>query len=187
MKMKIWQYIWSHYWGKKEKLPSCPPSYYYLHRKKRGLRWSKQKADVNFCVQYFQYLMLQERCYKKPRRGRKKPSKALVVQSLSFVQLFATPRTAALQASLSFTVSWSLLKLMSIELVMLSNLLTILSSVTPFSSCRQSFPASESFPVSRLFASGGWSIGALGLWNSPPTPKAWNSGGLWTSTSCHQQ
>ena len=37
---------------------------------------------------------------------------------------------------------------------------TISSSVVPFSSCPQSFPASESFPVSRLFASGGQSIGA---------------------------
>ena len=37
---------------------------------------------------------------------------------------------------------------------------TILSSVVPFSSCLQSFPASGSFPVSRLFASGGQSIGA---------------------------
>ena len=37
------------------------------------------------------------------------------------VQLFVTPRTAARQPSLSFTVSWSLLKLMSIELVMPSN------------------------------------------------------------------
>ena len=43
------------------------------------------------------------------------------VQSLSCVQLFATPWTAARQASLSFTNSWSLLKLMSIELVMPSN------------------------------------------------------------------
>ena len=40
------------------------------------------------------------------------------VQSLSHVQLFATPWTAALQASLSITSSWSLPKLMSIELVM---------------------------------------------------------------------
>ena len=40
------------------------------------------------------------------------------VQSLSCVQLFAAPWTAACQASLSFTISWSLLKLMSIELVM---------------------------------------------------------------------
>ena len=36
---------------------------------------------------------------------------------------------------------------------------TISSSVAPFSSCPQSFPASESFPVSQFFASGGWSVG----------------------------
>ena len=45
----------------------------------------------------------------------------VVVQSLSRVHLFVTPWTAARQASLSFTISWSLLKLMSIELVMPSN------------------------------------------------------------------
>ena len=43
------------------------------------------------------------------------------VQSLSCVQLFVTPWTAACQASLSTTNSWSLLKLMSIKLVMPSN------------------------------------------------------------------
>ena len=43
------------------------------------------------------------------------------VQSLSHVQLFATPWTAACQTSLSITNSWSLFKLMSIALVMLSN------------------------------------------------------------------
>ena len=43
------------------------------------------------------------------------------VQSLSHVQLFATPWTAACQAPLSITNSWSLLKLMSIESVMPSN------------------------------------------------------------------
>ena len=42
-------------------------------------------------------------------------------QSLSRVWLFATPWAAACQASLSFTISWSLLKLMSIELVIPSN------------------------------------------------------------------
>ena len=44
-----------------------------------------------------------------------------IVQLLSCVQLLATPRTAALQASLFFTISQSLLKLMSIVLVMPSN------------------------------------------------------------------
>ena len=43
------------------------------------------------------------------------------IQSLSCVQLFATPWTAARQASLSIAKSWSLLKLMSIESVMPSN------------------------------------------------------------------
>ena len=43
------------------------------------------------------------------------------VQSLSHVQLFVTPRTTVCQASLSITNSWSLLKLISIALVMPSN------------------------------------------------------------------
>ena len=45
----------------------------------------------------------------------------VVVQSLSHVQLFGTPWTAACQTSLSFTISQSLLRLMSIESVMPSN------------------------------------------------------------------
>ena len=49
------------------------------------------------------------------------------VQSLSRVQLFATTWTAACQASLSITNSWSLLKLMSIELVRPSNHLILCS------------------------------------------------------------
>ena len=60
----------------------------------------------------------------------------IVVQSLSHVQLFATPWTAACQASLSFTVSRSLLKLISTESMMPSNHLILchpllLSSVFP--------------------------------------------------------
>ena len=47
------------------------------------------------------------------------------VQLLSRVWLFATPWTAACQASLSFTISWSLLGFMSIESVMLSNHLIV--------------------------------------------------------------
>ena len=70
--------------------------------------------------------------------------------------ILATPWTAAHQASLTITNSRSLPKLMSIESVMPS---TISSSVVPFSSCPQSFPASGSFEISRLFASGGQSIG----------------------------
>ena len=67
----------------------------------------------------------------------------VVVQSLSHIQLFVTPRTATCQACLSFTISHSLLKFMSIESVMLSNhlifchtlllLLSILPSIRVFS------------------------------------------------------
>ena len=79
------------------------------------------------------------------------------VQLISHVWLFVTPWTAPCQASLSFTKFWSLLKLMSIELVI--QLLVISSSVIPFSSVLQSFPASGSFPMSQFFISGGQSIG----------------------------
>ena len=79
-----------------------------------------------------------------------------VVQLLSHIQLFATPRTAAHQASLSSTFSQSLLKLMPIESVMPSNHLILCHSLLLL----QSFPVSGSFPVSRLFASGGQSTGA---------------------------
>ena len=67
-----------------------------------------------------------------------------------------TPKTAARQAPLSSTLSWSLLKFMSMEWVMYNHLILCF----PFSSCLQSFPASESFPMSYLFTSGGQSTGA---------------------------
>ena len=77
------------------------------------------------------------------------------VQSLSSVQIFATPWAAACQAFLSITNSQSLFRLMSIESVMPP----ISSSVIPFSSCLQSFPATGFFQMSQLFASSGQSIG----------------------------
>ena len=77
------------------------------------------------------------------------------VQLLSHVQLFVIPWTAAHQASLVITNSQSLLKLMSISQWCHP---TISSSVIPFSSYIQSFPASGSFPVSPFFASGDQSI-----------------------------
>ena len=67
-----------------------------------------------------------------------------VVQSLSCVLLFATPWTTAPQASLSFTVSWNLLKLMSIESVIPSNHLILC--------CPLLLPPSI-FPSIRVFSS----------------------------------
>ena len=79
------------------------------------------------------------------------------VQFLYRVRPLVTPWTAAHQASLSITNSRSLLKLMSITLVMPSN---HSSSVIPFSSCLQSFPASGFSQMSEFFTSCGQSIGA---------------------------
>ena len=74
------------------------------------------------------------------------------VQSLSRVWLFATPWTAARQASLSINNSQSPPKPMSIDSVMPSNHLILCCPL-------QSFPASGSFQMSQLFSSGGQSIG----------------------------
>ena len=80
----------------------------------------------------------------------------LALLSSHSVRLFATPWTAAHQAFLPFTISQSLLKLMSIGQWCHP---TISSSVGPFS-CLQFFPASKSFLMSQFFASGGQNIGA---------------------------
>ena len=65
------------------------------------------------------------------------------VQLLSCVRLFATPWTAASQVSLSFTNSWSLFKLMSIEPVMLSNHLIL---------CHPLLLPPSIFPSTRIFS-----------------------------------
>ena len=67
----------------------------------------------------------------------------VAVQSLSCVRLFATLRTAAYQASLSFTISWSLLKFISIESVMPSNHLIL---------CRPFLLPPSIFPSIRVFS-----------------------------------
>jgi len=79
------------------------------------------------------------------------------VQSLSCVQLFATPWTAARQASLSITNSQSLPNPCPLSRWCHP---TISSPVIPLSSCPQSFPASQSFQMSQLFPSGGQRVSA---------------------------
>ena len=65
-----------------------------------------------------------------------------------------TAWTSACQASLSFTISWSLLKLISIELVMPSNHLILCRPLLLLPSI---FPSIRSFPINQLFALGGQS------------------------------
>ena len=82
---------------------------------------------------------------------------SFVVKSLSHVQLFATPWTAACQASLSFTLSQNLLKLMSIASVIPSNHLIL---------CRPLLLLPSIFPSIRVFSN----ESALHIrW-----PKCWN-------------
>ena len=81
------------------------------------------------------------------------------VQSLSRVRLFATPWTAACQASLSITNSWVHQNPCPSSRWFHP---TISSSVVSFSSCPQFFSTSGSFQMSQLFASGGQSIGVSG-------------------------
>ena len=81
------------------------------------------------------------------------------VQSLSHVWLFVTPWTAARRASLSSTISWSLLKPMSIESVMPSSHLILCHPLL----LPSVFPSIRSFLMSWLFTSDGQNIGALAL------------------------
>ena len=102
------------------------------------------------------------------------------VQLLSHVRLFATPWTAAHQASLSITNSQSLSN--SCPLNQWCHP-TILSSVIPFSRL-QSSPASGSFPMSQVFALGGQSNGVSASASVLPmniqdwSPLGWTG---WTS------
>ena len=72
-----------------------------------------------------------------------KGTELISIQLLSHVRLFVTPWTAVLQASLSITSSWSLHKLMSIELVMPSNHLIL---------CCLLFLPPSIFPIIRVFS-----------------------------------
>ena len=87
---------------------------------------------------------------------------AVVVQSLSHVQLVVTPWTAARQAPLSFTISQSLLKFMSTESVMLSNHLVL---------CRPLLLMPSNFPNIKAF------------FNELALPIRWSISGVATVSS----
>ena len=106
----------------------------------------------------------------------------VIVQSLSHVWVFVTPWTVACQDSLSFTISWNLLRFLSLEWWCHP---TISSSVAPFSFYTQSFLASGSFPMTLLFASCGQSIGASSSATVlPMSIQGWFSLGLMVRFSC---
>ena len=118
-----------------------------------------------------------ERKKKKKDGGKTLLDFIISVQPLSHVWLFATPWTAAHQASLSITNSHSPPKSMSIESVMPSSHLIL---GCPFFSCPQFLPASESFPMSQLFTWGGQSTGVSASTSFPPKKSQGWSPSEWT-------
>ena len=93
------------------------------------------KSQVKNCTKWASQLLYRQEVWKKFQFSS--------VQSLSRVWLFVTPWTAAYQVSMSSANSWSLLKLMSIELVMPSNHLIL---------CRPLLPLPSIFPSIRVFS-----------------------------------
>ena len=94
-----------------------------------------------------------------PKKGNAKESSSSV-QLLSCVRLFVNPWTAARQASLSITNSWSLLKLMSIVSMMPPNRLILWH---PLCLSPSIFPSIRVFPNESAFISGGQRIGVSAL------------------------
>ena len=88
-------------------------------------------ADLNWLINATGYVFLSSSASKCLWNSKlcKSLKTVVIVQPLSQVWLFVTPWTAACQASLSFTISQSLLKLMSVELVMTSNYLILCHSL----------------------------------------------------------
>ena len=124
-----------------------------LHFNRLDSIWIKTKTEMgNTLGLESATVALRDRCRRNSSGGIEISS----VQSLSRVWLFATPWITARQVSLSITnsrsppnscpSSWWCHPAIS-------------SSVVPFSSCPQSFPASGYFPMSQLFAWGGQNIG----------------------------
>ena len=99
------------------------------------------------------------------------------IQLLSRVQLFATPRIAACQASLSITNSWSSLRLTSIESVMPSSRLIL---CRPLLLLPPNPSQHQSFPMSQLFAWGGQSTGVSALASFLPKKSQGWSPSEWT-------
>ena len=113
---------------------------------------------LQFCLTLKRTLRLHQLILKLPQDpfvGTSCYHVVFFIQSLSQVRLFATPWTAAQEALSGFPVLHHFPEFAQTHAHRSQWCYpTISSSIVPFSSCLQSFPASGSFPVSRLFASG---------------------------------
>ena len=135
---------------------SCPLSQWY-----HPTIWSSV-VSIYSCLQSFPASgsVLMSRLFASGGQSIRASASVLPINQFSSVAqsclTLCNPMDCSTPASLSFTISLSLLKLMSIELGMPTNhLLLCLTS----SSCLQSFPASGLFQMSQFFTSGGQSVG----------------------------
>ena len=132
----------------------------------KGLRGSKA-----FCFSDF-FFKLKDNCFTDFSCFLPNVPQRLLVQfSRSVVSNSVTPWTIASQASLSITNSQNLLKLCPLSQWCHP---TISSSVVPFSSRLQSFPASGFFQMSQFFTSGDQSVGvSASAWVFPMNIQDW--------------
>ena len=103
----------------------------------------RKYVHIKSCLFLIQWTFIKHTLFYKHFISHKKQKKFSSIQSLSCVRLFATPWTAAHQASLSITNSWSLLTLMSFESVMPSNHLIL---------CHPLLLLTSIFPSIRVFS-----------------------------------
>ena len=138
-----------------------------LSHKVWGLRLPKMNQRLCPRLGFFHFLLnrwslrqlWRERAWKHSQQGQFSS-----VHSLSHIQLFAAPRTAAHQASLSITNSQST----QTHVHWVGDAIQPSHPVIPFSFCPQSFPASGSFQMSQLSTSGGQCIGVWASASVPP-------------------
>ena len=150
----VWPPLTPRHYLKEDRIPACQCilsfnkgllSSYQVPGQETHL-WTKQTK-----------LRISWRLHARAQRQRMNKCNTLQpVRGLTHILLFATPWTAARQASLSITNSRGLLRLMYIQSVTPSNHFILCH---PLSSCFQSFPASGSLPTSQFYSSGGQSIG----------------------------
>ena len=139
------------------------PSIFKLNITLLKLQWFKNRQGkveniLIWVVMKSQRIKMYGKYQKQTLEGNKQFQFSSVAQSC--VQLFATPWTAACQASLSITTPGVYSNPCPLSRWCHP---TISSSVVPLSSHLQSFPASGSFPMTQLFTSGGQSIGVSAL------------------------
>ena len=134
-RLDMQKFIQGNICGKMERDEPGPKGRREERKERRTFGWKLPRLPCN-----------QGKCIENFRESSSQSQPVSSVKSLSHVRLFATPWTVACQASLFITNSRSLLKLMSLSQWFHP---TISSSIIPFSSHLQSFPASRSFQMSQ--------------------------------------